>query len=72
MVQRSNFFAGSLSQSWSMWCSTGIYHLPLKVRNLSVNQNLISRWARQFKQGEQHAFPTKIDDAQAYRLQRGK
>lgn len=44
------------------------------ARDLGVNQNLISRWVREFRQGEQHAFPghglQKSDDAEVTRLRR--
>ncbi len=44
------------------------------ARDLGVNQNLISRWAREFRQGEQKAFPghglQKPDDAEVTRLRR--
>ena len=44
------------------------------ARDLGVNQNLISRWIREFRQGEQQAFSghglQKPDDAEVTRLHR--
>ena len=31
------------------------------ARELGVNQNLIGRWIREFRQGEQHVFPGHLE-----------
>ena len=44
------------------------------ARNLDINENVLSRWIREFKQNEQQAFPgnglQKPDDAEVTRLRR--
>ena len=44
------------------------------ARNLDINENVLSRWIREFKQNEQQAFPgnglQKPGDAEVTRLRR--
>jgi transposase-like protein len=48
--------------------------LPKASRDLGVSKNVLGRWAREFKQSEQQAFPghgvQKPDDAEVIRLRR--
>lgn len=73
MVQRRKFSKEFKLESVNMVLGRGV-SIAQVARDLGVNQNLISRWIREFRQGEQQAFPghglQKPDDAEVTRLRR--
>lgn len=73
MEQRRKFSKEFKLEAVNMVLGRGV-SIAQVARDLGVNQNVISRWVREFRQGEQHAFPghglQKPDDAEVTRLRR--
>ncbi len=73
MVQRMRFLKEFKLELVNMLLVRGV-SIAQAARYLDVNENLFSRWVREFKQSEQQAFPghgvQKSDDAEATRLRR--
>ncbi len=73
MVQCRKFTKVLKLESVNMMLGRGV-SIAQVAQDLGINQNLISRWIREFRQGEQQAFPghglQKPDDAEVTGLQR--
>lgn len=73
MVQRRKFSKEFKLESVNMVLVKGV-SIAQAARDLDVNENVLSRWVREFKQSEQQAFPghgvQKPDDAELTQLRR--
>lgn len=75
MEQRRKFSKEFKLEAVNMVLGRGV-SIAQVARDLSVNQNLISGWVRELRQGEQQAFPghglQKPDDAEVTQLNRDR
>jgi|Wag4MinimDraft_19_1082662.scaffolds.fasta_scaffold08920_2 transposase len=73
MVQRRKFSKEFKLEAVNLVLGRGV-SIAQAARDLDLNENLLSRWVREFRQGEQQAFPghgiQKPDDAEVTRLKR--
>ena len=73
MVQRRKFSKEFKHEAVNLVLTRGVA-VTQAARDLDVNDNLLSRWIREFKQSELQAFPghgvQKPDDAEVTRLRR--
>jgi len=73
MVQRRKFSKEFKLESVNMVLVRGV-SIAQAARDLDINENVLSRWIREFRQSEQQAFPghgvQKPDDAEVTRLRR--
>jgi len=73
MVQRRKFSKEFKLESVNMVLCRGV-SIAQAARDLDINENVLSRWIREFRQIEQQAFPghgvQKPDDAEVTRLRR--
>jgi transposase len=73
MVQRRKFSKGFKLEAVNLVPVRGV-SLAQASRDLDISENVLGRWAREFKQSEQQAFLghgiQKPDDAEVARLRR--
>lgn len=73
MVQRRKFSREFKLEAVNLVLVRGVA-LAQASRDLDINENVLGRWVREFKQSEQQAFPghgvQKPDDAEVTRLRR--
>ena len=73
MMQRKKFSKEFKLKSVNMVLDKGVA-IARAARDLDVNENVLSRWIREFRQSEQQGFPghgvQKLDDAELNRPKR--
>ena len=73
MVQRRKFSKEFKLESVNLVLGRGV-SIAQAARDLDINENVLSRWIREFRQSERQAFPghgvQKPDDAEVTRLRR--
>lgn len=73
MVQRRKFSKEFKLEAVNLVLVRGVT-LAQASRDLDINENVLGRWVREFRQSEQQAFPghgvQKPDDAELTRLRR--
>ena len=71
MVKRRKFSKEFKLELVNLVVGSGV-SIAQAARDLDINENVLSRWIREFKRGEQQAFPgrgiRKPDDAEVTRL----